>query len=388
MSKADKLGGGTSFQRASAIQVGPALSDRGRAKAVAEGRIPSYAIVKIPLAEVSPTPLNPRRNFGSAEEQAHFGEELRQAQQAACVVVTRTAYLSLWPDHAAQIGDAEYVLVNGERRFRSAKRAELLTLDFVIRDEFADSREEFLNRLLKENLDRADFDLVERATGVQQLVDVCAEQSGWHGAQARAAEQLGKSRAWITNQLALLTLPEEIRASVSSGEVSGRDAVWMSRRLKDSPTALSGEELSQLLAVRKAQETEAKAQKNAILQSAAAKGLLTAVNNCSGDGEVPTARSEARPDSQSDEAEVLTAVNNSVPAGRTPTPPEQPSEALTAVTPSTGRTATSVPHPINESALRLRQHLGATPKEQADNIVQALSAEELKALIEELYSRI
>ncbi|GAA2770017.1 hypothetical protein GCM10019017_25650 [Streptomyces showdoensis] len=221
-----------SFQRASAIQVGPALSDRGRAKAVAEGRIPSYAIIKIPLAQVSSTPLNPRRNFGSPEEQARFGEELRQAQLAACVVVTRAAYLSLWPDHAAQIGDAEYVLVNGERRFRSAMHVELPTLDFVIRDEFADSREEFLNRLLKENLDRADFDPVERATGVQQLVDVCAEKSGGHGAQARAAEQLGKSRAWITNQLGLLALPAEVRASVSTGETSARDAVGMARRLK------------------------------------------------------------------------------------------------------------------------------------------------------------
>lgn len=38
--------------------------------------------------------------------------------------------------------------------------------------------------------------------------------------------------------------------------------------------------------------------------------------------------------------------------------------------------------------MRLRQHLGATPQEQADNIVQALSAEELEALIEELHSRI
>ncbi|NEC93067.1 plasmid partitioning protein, partial [Streptomyces sp. SID12501] len=120
MSKADKLGGGSSFQRAYALQATTDLSARGRAKAVAEGRVASYTIVKIPLAQVSSTPLNPRRNFGTPEELTRFGEDLRQAQLAACVVVTRAAYLELWPDHAEAIGDADYVRVTGERRFRSA----------------------------------------------------------------------------------------------------------------------------------------------------------------------------------------------------------------------------------------------------------------------------
>ena len=323
---------------------------------MAEGRIPSYTIVKIPLAQVSSTPLNPRRNFGTPEELTRFGEELRLAQLAACVVVTRAAYLALWPDHEAQIGGAEYILVNAERRFRSAKHVELPALDFVVRDEFADSRGEFLNKLLKENLDRADFDPVERATGVLQLVDVCAENDTGYGAQARAAEQLGKSRAWITNQLGLLVLPAEVRASVSAGETSGRDAVWMSRRLKDSPTPPSAEELFQLLAAHKAEEARTKAQKKAILDAAASE-LLTAVNNFAAESE--GSRPEREP------GELLTAVNN-----------------------PGGQASTSLPRQINESAVSLRQHLGTTPGEQADRIVQALSAEELVALVEELCSRI
>ncbi|MEV0416422.1 hypothetical protein AB0I68_38220 [Streptomyces sp. NPDC050448] len=52
------------------------------------------------------------------------------------------------------------------------------------------------------------------------------------------------------------------------------------------------------------------------------------------------------------------------------------------------QTSTSLTRPINESALSLRQHLGATPEEQADSIAQALSAEELVALVEELCTRI
>ncbi|MCX5078822.1 ParB/RepB/Spo0J family partition protein (plasmid) [Streptomyces sp. NBC_00513] len=433
MSKADKLGGGSSFQRASAVQPPADLSARGRAKAVAEGRLPSYSIVKLPLSQVSSTPLNPRRNFGTPEELTRFGEELRQAQLAACVVVTRDAYLELWPDHATAIGDAEYVLVNGERRFRSARHVELSALDFVIRDEFADSREEFLNKLLKENLHREDFDPVERATGIQQLVDVCAEKHS-HGAQSRAAEQLGKSRAWITNQLGLLALPPEVRASISAGETSSRDAIWMARRLKDSPNHPSAEDLFQLLTEHKEEEALAKAQKKAILAAAGpglltavnnpqgalaetpphsdSSELLTAVNNPGGQHKVPAPQSGERLDPLPSGPKVLTAVNNPQGALAETPPHSDSSELLTAVNnpggqhkvpapqsgerldplPSGPKVLTAVNNPqgalTDESARILRQHLGDTPGEQADNIARVLSSEELSALIEELYSRI
>lgn len=414
MSKASKLGGGDSFQRASAVLVGNGLSDRGRAKAVAEGRIPSYSIIRIPLAQVSPTPLNPRRNFGTPEELTRFGEELRLAQLAACVVVGREAYLGLWPDHESQIGVAEYVLVNGERRFRSALQVELSALDFVVRDEFADSREVFLNKLLKENLDRSDFDLVERANGVQQLVEVCAEASGSeYGAQARAADQLGKSKAWVTNQVALLTLPAEVRASVSSGTTAGRDAVWMARRLKDSATPLTAAELFELLEAHKAGEAQLKAQKKAILSAATAglltavnnpdsqtggrpdvlpSKLLTAVNNLPDATEPPSPRAgtqTARQEAEGRQAEALTAVNTSDSQADGSRPDARPAEVLTAINTSANTARTpAVPHPVNETALSLRQHLGATPVEQADSIVRALTKDELVALVEELCNRV
>ncbi|XVV39737.1 hypothetical protein ACQPXT_40735 (plasmid) [Streptomyces sp. CA-100214] len=170
MSVADRLGTGSSFSGTRRSR-----SARGRAKAVTQGDVPVYELVRLRLSEVSPTPLNPRRNFGTDEDKTRFGEELRQAQLAACVAVTRAAYLALWPDHEDCIGDAEHVLVNGERRFHSAVHVGLEVLDFVVRDDLAASREEFINHLLKENLEREDFDVIERARGVEQLVAVCAE---------------------------------------------------------------------------------------------------------------------------------------------------------------------------------------------------------------------
>ncbi|MFE7503577.1 plasmid partitioning protein, partial [Streptomyces albidoflavus] len=169
MSIKDKVGESSSFGRTRN------RSERGRAKALTEGAIPAYELVRLPLDQVAATPLNPRRNFGSAEEMTRFGEELREAQLAACVAVTRAAYLKLWPDHESQIGSsALYVLVNGERRFRSGVHVGLDKLDFVVRDDLAATREDFVDHLLAENLDREDFDVIERARGVEQLVSVCA----------------------------------------------------------------------------------------------------------------------------------------------------------------------------------------------------------------------
>ncbi|MEU5599223.1 ParB/RepB/Spo0J family partition protein [Streptomyces sp. NPDC020298] len=277
MSVADKLGTGSSFG-----QVRRERSARGRAKAVAQGDVPAYELVRIHLDEVSPTPLNPRRNFGTDDELTRFGEELRNVQLAACVAVTRDAYLALWPDHAERIGSAHHVLVNGERRFRSAVHVGLDALDFVVRDDLASSRETFINHLLKENLDREDFDVIERARGVQELVNVCAEQNE-RGARSRAAEQLGKDRSWVTNQLVLLELPDEIQAMLSSGSMSERDGRLLARKLKDNPE-LDAPALLDYLNETKESLARSKALEKAAVAAAREK-LLSADNKSS---EAPT----------------------------------------------------------------------------------------------------
>ncbi|MEV7617014.1 ParB/RepB/Spo0J family partition protein [Streptomyces sp. NPDC089799] len=261
MSKSDLLGTGAAF--ASARRPG-GRSERGRAKAIAQGDLPDYELIRLQLDRVSPTPHNPRRNFGTDEEKTRFGEELRDAQLSACAVVSRSLYLKLWPEHEVHIGDADYVLINGERRYRSARHVALEALDFVVRDDLAASREEFIDHLLAENLDREDFDVIERARGVQQLVAICAEDKE-HGAKSRAAERLGKSPGWVTQQLALLQLPEEIQQLLSAGELPERDARLLVRALKDEPQSTPTELLA-LLEQTKAQDAEKRAQHREILE--------------------------------------------------------------------------------------------------------------------------
>ncbi|ARE79512.1 plasmid partitioning protein (plasmid) [Streptomyces sp. Sge12] len=264
MSKSDLLGTGAAFSNA---RRAGGRSERGRAKAIAQGDVPAYELLRVPLDQVSPTPLNPRRNFGTDEEMTRFGEELRQAQLSACVLVTRGAYLALWPDHDARIGTAAYVLINGERRFRSALHVGLESLDFVVRDDLAASRTDFIDHLLAENLEREDFDVIERARGVQQLVATCAEQGKEHGAKSRAADRLGKSPSWVTNQLVLLELPEEIQTMLSAGELPERDGRVLARTAKDRP-GVGADELLAFLRESKEQEAQVKAVHREILREA------------------------------------------------------------------------------------------------------------------------
>ncbi|WP_127469600.1 ParB/RepB/Spo0J family partition protein [Streptomyces sp. B27] len=274
MSVADKVGQSSS--------IGRRRSQRGRAKAVTEGAIPAYELIRLDLAGVSPTPLNPRRNFGTDQEKTAFGEELRQVQLSACVVVTRAAYLALWPNHD-NIVKGEHVLLNGERRYRSALHVGLEQLDFVVRDDLASSRADFMDRLLAENLEREDFDVIERARGVQQLVAVCAEEEA-RGARSRAAARLSRDRSWVTNQLALLTLPEEIQAQLSSAEISERDGRTLARHLKEHP-GLGAEALREFLSSTKETADQQRQEQQQLieagrraLQQRREAGLLSADN--------------------------------------------------------------------------------------------------------------
>ncbi|MBL1288506.1 plasmid partitioning protein [Streptomyces sp. For3] len=412
MSVADRLGTGSSFGG-----VPRGRSARGRAKAIVQGDVPAYELRRLQLDDVAPTPLNPRRNFGSEEDLTRFGEELRVAQLAACVAVSRPAYLRLWPEHEAQIGDSAYVLVNGERRFRSAVHVALETLDFVVRDDLAASREEFVDHLLKENLEREDFDVVERARGVLELVRVCSEESE-KGARARAAKRLGRDRSWVTNQLALLELPSELLTMLSSGSLAERDGRLLARRLKEEPT-LGGAGLLAHLKETREQEARSREEEKRLLQQAkktaatrssapaestgavdrspAPESVLSADNT---PRETEAAPSAPRPNlsprnSIPAEERVLSADNTTVEEQRPPAAAAPaPSPTLSAdnmhgtkgdpAEPASQGNGTTTP--AEERSRLLVRQLGTSVEEQARTLASGLPPEQLTQLIEELHA--
>ncbi|MGX5186041.1 ParB/RepB/Spo0J family partition protein [Streptomyces avermitilis] len=391
MSVADRLGTGSSFSEARRTR-----SARGRAKAVTQGDVPAHELVRLRLDEVSPTPLNPRRNFGTDEDKTRFGEELRHAQLAACVAVSRTAYLALWPDHEDRIGAAAHILVNGERRFRSAVHVGLDALDFVVRDDLASSREAFINHLLQENLEREDFDVVERARGVQSLVTVCGEQSE-RGARSRAAERLGKDRSWVTNQLSLLELPEEIQAMLSSGDLPERDGRFLARHCKENP-GMDAAGLLDYLRDAKAIAARKRANELAVLQTVRAADAGGAEGSLLSADNKQQARHE-EPDEVVVSGDLLSADNKRDNTAAPPdglaveTSPDAPAEPLLSADNKNGQKA-----PSSSSRGLPGQQTGrnpallsidpSNPQQLAEELAKRLTQEQLTELTELLLARV
>ncbi|MFB6775349.1 plasmid partitioning protein [Streptomyces sp. NPDC056337] len=384
MKAADRLGTGSSFGN-----VSRGRSDRGRAKAITQGDIPAYELVRLQLSDVSPTPLNPRRNFGTPEELTRFGEELRAAQLAACVAVSRDVYLNLWPDHADHIGDVKHVLVNGERRYRGACQVGLDALDFVVRDELAASRETFINHLLKENLDRADFDIIERARGISELVAVCAEESE-RGARARAAEHLGKDRSWITHQLSLLDLPEAIQAMLSSGDLPERDGRLLVRQLKENP-GFTEADLLQFLKGQKAARSAEKEAERALL-AAARSQMQNPAEPLEADVADAAGGVPAQLDSTTSTAPASSVANGAVDKAPHPAAPDVDAVAKSQLAKGTDQQSAVLPAQNPERPPAVQSPPAVIEirdvEQVADALADHLSAEDLTALTELLQERL
>ncbi|GAA2453877.1 hypothetical protein GCM10010433_65300 [Streptomyces pulveraceus] len=213
MSKAGQLGTGR-FGGAQGV------SARRQAVAAATGAVTVGAsdsrLSTIPLDQLVPTRFNPRRNFGSDSDLLDFGLKLKKKQLQPAVAVTREAYLRLWEGEGDSVGTARYVIANGERRYRASLAAGIGTLEVVVDDDVAKSRADFLDAVLSENNDREDLDPIERALGIQTMVEEL-------GGKTKVAEHYSKSGGWVTQQMYLLNLAPELQVLVSSGDLPVRE---------------------------------------------------------------------------------------------------------------------------------------------------------------------
>ncbi|MEV6806531.1 hypothetical protein [Streptomyces sp. NPDC051132] len=163
----------------------------------ADGRL-----LRVPISRLAPNLVNPRTDFGTEAELIDLGKSLRRRQIQACPAVSRSAYLKLWPDHAKQIGDVDYVLVTGERRYRGATAAGNPTLNCVVDDGMAAERKTFMEAVVSENVDRQNFNPIEEAYAVQALV---AE----FGSNRAVAQHFERVDGWVTQRILLTHLAPE-----------------------------------------------------------------------------------------------------------------------------------------------------------------------------------
>jgi ParB family chromosome partitioning protein len=187
-------------------------------------------LLSLPLAKLVPTRFNPRRRFGTDDELRDFGAKLAKEQLQPAVVVSRTAYLKLWPEEAEHVGDAAYVIANGERRYRASRLVGRPVLEVVHKEDVAASRATFLDAVQSENNDRQDLDPIERALAI----DIMVRELG--GAD-QVAVYYGKTKGWVSQQRKLLKLTPELQDLVSSGEMPvrvGRDIAGLPAEVQDT----------------------------------------------------------------------------------------------------------------------------------------------------------
>ncbi|MEV6962434.1 ParB/RepB/Spo0J family partition protein [Streptomyces sp. NPDC051207] len=190
---------------------------------------PDSRLRTLPLEQLVPTRFNPRRRFDDTEL-LEFGQKLQKKQLQPAVAVTREAYLALWAGEEERVGRAKYVIANGERRYRASLAAGLSTLEVVIDDEVAASRATFLDAVLSENNDREDLDPIERALGIQTMVEQL-------GGKSKVAEYYGKAPGWVTQQMYLLQLVPELQKLVSTGELPVRETRTIAQLPADQQVA-------------------------------------------------------------------------------------------------------------------------------------------------------
>ena len=157
----------------------------------------------LPIEQLSPSPLQPRRHFDQ-DELKGLAESIRTkgVMQPLLVrpVATRTG---------------GYEIIAGERRWRAAQLAGIHELPVIIRDL---SDLETLEVALLENIQREDLSPLEEAEGYQRLIDEFGHT------QQMLADSLGKSRSHIANLLRLLSLPDSVRLMVEDGQLSAGHA--------------------------------------------------------------------------------------------------------------------------------------------------------------------
>ena len=172
----------------------------------------------VATAELRAGRLNPRKDFRD-EELAELAESIRSKGLVQPIIVRPVA--------------GGYEIVAGERRWRAAQRVGLHTVPVIARDL---NDKEVLELAIIENVQRADLNAIEEATGYRDLVE------RFSYSQEQLSEIIGKSRSHVANTLRLLKLPESVQAMVQDGRLTagharaiiGRaDAETLARRILD-----------------------------------------------------------------------------------------------------------------------------------------------------------
>jgi ParB family chromosome partitioning protein len=162
---------------------------------------PRSALRSLPIAQIKPNPLQPRKEFVEADLR-----DLESSIRANGLLQPVTV--------RADATGKEFFLIAGERRFRAVQRLGWREIPAIVREETEVDDKALLTLALVENLQRSDLNPIEEGEGYQQLI------SQFSLSQQEVADVVGKDRSTVANTVRLLALPSQVRRMVREGELT------------------------------------------------------------------------------------------------------------------------------------------------------------------------
>jgi ParB family chromosome partitioning protein len=158
------------------------------------------SIIQLKINDIEPNMNQPRKSMNDQKLQ-ELSESIKHHGIVQPIIVTNK--------------DGVYRIVAGERRWRAARIAGLAEVPVIIKDL---SNKEVMEVALIENIQREDLNVVEEAEAYERLLK---DHQITHDDLSTI---IGKSRPTITNTLRLLSLSEDVKKMLASGELSGGHA--------------------------------------------------------------------------------------------------------------------------------------------------------------------
>ncbi|OGG00658.1 hypothetical protein A2153_06275 [Candidatus Gottesmanbacteria bacterium RBG_16_38_7b] len=153
-------------------------------------------LIQLDVNLLQPNPLQVR-NLIKSESLVDLVESIKEHGILEPLVVAKTP--------------AGYQIIAGERRWRAAKIVGLKSIPVVVKE--TDTRG-MLELALVENVQREDLNPIERAQGFHRLID------DYNMTVTEISKRIGKSPAYVSNTLRLLTLPDAIKDGLISEDLS------------------------------------------------------------------------------------------------------------------------------------------------------------------------
>jgi ParB family chromosome partitioning protein len=153
-------------------------------------------IIQIDVNQLQPNPLQPRGAV-TPESLVDLVDSIREHGILEPLVVAKTP--------------AGYQIIAGERRWRAAKLAGLTHTPCIVRET---TPKGMLEMALVENVQRVDLNALDRAKGFERLMNEFGLTT------SEIAVRIGKSVAYVSNSIRLLSLPDALKDGLLSGLIS------------------------------------------------------------------------------------------------------------------------------------------------------------------------